>query len=165
MCWCRQHFSEKTLPWEFSLSMEELDHTLLKGILSARKLPTATTTVVWSFAFLRHWRSNMTRSLLSICSWLKTDIRMRTINTQLSGQAHKIGRMSTVETFTKHDPHSFRHPQFPILSTTKQTQREQKLAWCAGDDAGKAMCELKRRRWKKRKTKKKKKFKYVKLPA
>jgi len=84
----------------------------------------------------------MTRSLVSICSWLKTDIGMRTINTQLSGQAHKIGRMLTVEIFTKHDPHSFGHPQCPILSTTKQAQREQKLAWCAGDDAGKVTCEL-----------------------
>lgn len=118
MCWCSPKFSEMTPPWEASQRMEELAHTFLKGILAAA-------TVVWSFAFLRHWRSNRTRSLLSVCSWLKTDIvRMSTINTQLSGQEHKIGRMSTVEIFTKHDPHSFRRPQFPILSTTRQTQRE-----------------------------------------
>lgn len=144
--------------------MEELAHTLLKGILSARKLPTASTTVVWSFAFLRHWRSNMTQSLVSICSWLKTDVRMRTINTQLSGQAHKIDRMLPVEIFTKHDPHSFGHPQCPILSTTKQAQREQKLAWCAGDDAGKVTCELKKDDEEVRK-KDEKTFKYVKLRA
>lgn len=94
---------------ETSTSMEELAHTLLKGILSARELPTAAT-VVWSFAFLRHCRSNMTRSLMSVCCWLGTDIRIMTINTQLSGQAHKTGRMLTAETFTKRDPHSFRHP-------------------------------------------------------
>ncbi len=76
---------------------------------------------------------------------------MRTINTQLSGQEHKIGRMSTVEIFTKHDPHSFRRPQFPILSTTRQTQREQKLAWCASDDAAKAMCDLQNKHKKKEK--------------
>ncbi len=87
MCWCSPKFSEMTPPGEASQRMEELAHTFLKGILAAA-------TVVWSFAFLRHWRSNRTRSLLSVCSWLKTDIvRMRTINTQLSGQEHKIGRM------------------------------------------------------------------------
>lgn len=154
MCWCSPKFSELTPAWEASQRMEELAHTFLKGILAA--------TVIWSFAFLRHWRSNRTRSLLSVCSWLKTDIvRMRTINTHLSGQEHKIGRMSTVEIFTKHDPHSFRRPRFPILSTTRQTQREQKLAWCASDDAAKAMCDLQNKQTRK----KRKPLKYVKPRA
>lgn len=59
--------------------------------------------------------------------------------------------MSTVEIFTKHDPHSFRRPQFPILSTTRQMQREQKLAWCASDDAAKAMCDLQNKQKKEKK--------------